>query len=77
MKLRPLLLTLLTLTTAVISAAAAGPNIVLIYTDDQGYGDLSCHGNPVLQTPNFDRLHRDNAAHTRPGRSGPEGSCST
>ena len=33
------------------------PNVVLIVTDDQGYGDLSCHGNPVLKTPNLDRLH--------------------
>jgi arylsulfatase A-like enzyme len=33
------------------------PNVVLIMTDDQGYGDLSCHGNPVLRTPNVDRLH--------------------
>jgi arylsulfatase len=28
-----------------------------VLTDDQGYGDLSCHGNPVLRTPNIDRLH--------------------
>lgn len=37
--------------------AGARPNIVLILTDDQGYGDLSCHGNPILRTPNIDRLH--------------------
>ena len=33
------------------------PNIVFVITDDQGYGDLSCHGNPVLQTPNIDAFH--------------------
>ncbi|HVX14875.1 MAG TPA: arylsulfatase [Pirellulales bacterium] len=33
------------------------PNVVILLTDDQGYGDLSCHGNPVLKTPNLDRLH--------------------
>ncbi len=33
------------------------PNIVFIITDDQGYGDLSCHGNPILKTPHIDKLH--------------------
>jgi len=47
-----------------LQAAVAGasqqhrrPNVVLVITDDQGYGDLSCHGNPVLRTPNIDRLY--------------------
>jgi arylsulfatase A-like enzyme len=34
------------------------PNVVLIITDDQGYGDLRVHGNPKLDTPNLDRLAR-------------------
>jgi len=37
--------------------AADKPNVILILTDDQGYGDLSCHGNPILKTPALDRLH--------------------
>lgn len=33
------------------------PNVILIITDDQGYGDLSCHGNPILKTPHIDALY--------------------
>src|SRR5687768_16180410 len=32
------------------------PNIVLIYADDLGYGDLSCYGATGVNTPNIDRL---------------------
>lgn len=35
------------------------PNVVLVITDDQGYGDLSCHGNPVLKTPGIDQLYAE------------------
>jgi arylsulfatase A-like enzyme len=35
------------------------PNVIIVMTDDQGYGDLSLHGNPVLRTPNLDRLGSD------------------
>lgn len=38
-------------------ALAKQPNVLLVITDDQGYGDLSCHGNPIIDTPNLDRLH--------------------
>ncbi|MDF1737636.1 MAG: arylsulfatase [Verrucomicrobiales bacterium] len=36
--------------------AADKPNVVIVITDDQGYGDLSCHGNPILKTPHIDSL---------------------
>ncbi len=42
-----------------VNAAASHPNVILIVTDDQGYGDMACHGNPWLQTPNLDRLYAE------------------
>jgi len=35
------------------------PNVVIVITDDQGYGDLGCHGNPIISTPNIDNLHSE------------------
>ena len=39
------------------STPARRPNVILIITDDQGFGDLGCHGNPVACTPCLDELH--------------------
>lgn len=66
LKLSPLFLLPIILLLAGAGDAGAGskanskrrPNVIIVFTDDQGYGDLSCHGNPVLKTPNLDRLHR-------------------
>ena len=48
-----------------VVAAAARPNVVVILTDDQGWGDLSVNGNTNLSTPHIDSLARD-GAHVRP-----------
>ncbi|GAB6164144.1 sulfatase-like hydrolase/transferase [Thermostilla marina] len=40
-------------------AQAPRPNILFIFADDWGWGDLSCHGHPYVKTPNIDRLARE------------------
>ena len=61
MKFSPYLLTivLVSWTCLGVSSTDARPNVVLIMTDDQGYGDVGIHGHPHLKTPNMDRLARE------------------
>jgi len=40
------------------------PNVILVMTDDQGYGELGCHGNPILKTPNLDKLRAESTRFT-------------
>lgn len=58
---RPLLLVLLAgcATARPPAASPGGPNILLVITDDQGYGDLGLHGNDAIRTPRLDRLGRE------------------
>src|SRR5260221_148923 len=53
--------TLLLLITAFafVARGADKPNIIFILADDWGWGDLTCHGNKLVDTPNIDRLARE------------------
>jgi len=42
-----------------LAHAAEKPNILFIFADDWGWGDLGCHGHPYVKTPNIDRLARE------------------
>lgn len=46
-------------------SASAPPNIILVITDDQGYGDLGAHGNSMIRTPSLDRLHQQSVRLTQ------------
>jgi hypothetical protein len=43
---------------AAIATTARKPNIIILYADDLGYGDLSCYGSKTIKTPNIDKLPR-------------------
>ncbi len=46
------------------SLKGSRPNIVFLLTDDQGYGDMSCHGSPDVKTPFLDQLHAEGTRFT-------------
>jgi len=61
--LRQLVFIAAILSVSIASTSVRGerPNVIVILADDQGWGDLSLHGNPNLSTPNIDSLARDGA----------------
>ncbi|MEZ5327396.1 MAG: sulfatase [Verrucomicrobiales bacterium] len=54
--LRNLLSVLILCCAAISASGAAKPNFIIIFADDQGYGDLGCFGSTKIKTPNIDRL---------------------
>ena len=63
--MKRLLLTLAAILSVSTFTIAAPPNVVVILTDDQGWGDLSCHGNTNLRTPRIDSLAKEGALFER------------
>src|SRR5262245_7532656 len=47
------------LVASTLTAAERPPNIVIVYADDLGYGDIACFGNKTIRTPNIDSLATD------------------
>lgn len=48
-----------------VESFAQKPNVILIYADDLGYGDLSCYGAKSIKTPNIDKLAKQGTRFTR------------
>lgn len=47
------------LSLALLASGAKKPNFIIIFTDDQGYGDLGCFGSKTIKTPHLDRLAKE------------------
>ena len=60
-----LILVCLSVCSRIATAAVDRPNVVLVMTDDQGYGDLGIHGNDQILTPNLDRFAREGVQFSR------------
>ncbi len=57
-------LSILGLGAPVSAAAPAKPNIIIVMPDDVGYGDFSCHGNPIVKTPHVDAFREQSVRFT-------------
>ena len=56
---------ILTTNVAVEAQSQQPPNVVLLFADDLGYGDLSCYGHPYSKTPAIDRLAKEGTRFTQ------------
>ena len=67
----PLIALLLSALTTVPASTAEQPNIVVLFTDDLGYGELSCQGNPEIPTPHIDSIASNGVRFTSGYVAGP------
>ena len=54
-----LILACLSVLTTTAQKMKVKPNVIIVLSDDQGYGDLSAHGNPILKTPALDKMYAE------------------
>jgi arylsulfatase A-like enzyme len=54
-----------------VAAAGARPNIIVLFADDLGYGELSCQGNPEIPTPHIDSIAKNGVRFTAGYVAGP------
>ncbi|MCE2849270.1 MAG: sulfatase-like hydrolase/transferase, partial [Chitinophagaceae bacterium] len=69
--LKTSLLALFVLCLATSSAQQSKPNIIYIYADDLGYGELGCYGQTKIKTPNLDRMAKEGMRFTQHYSSAP------
>lgn len=62
--MRPILAVFFAIIVSCSAFAAEKPNIIIIFCDDLGYGDLGCYGSPAIRTPHLDRMAREGVRFT-------------
>ena len=62
--MKRIILSLLCVLISFTCLATDRPNILIIFTDDQGYGDVACYGNELIKTPRLDQLAREGTRFT-------------
>ena len=50
---------------AATSQGEVQPNLIIIFADDMGYGNLGCYGHPAIHTPELDRMARQGMKFTQ------------
>ncbi|GAC1427943.1 MAG: sulfatase [Flavisolibacter sp.] len=64
-KIGLLFITLIAINIVRLNAQSKQPNIIIIFADDLGYGDLGCYGHPTILTPNLDKMAKEGMRFTQ------------